>query len=331
MTSSPPSPTVGVLLVNLGTPDAPTPKAVRTYLAEFLHDKRVVEIPRMIWCPILHGIILPFRPYATAKNYAKIWDKAQNMSPLAIHTRDQAIALQQKLPQARVDWAMRYGNPSVGSRIDAMKDAGVEKILIVPLYPQYAAATTASVTDAVAKHIKKRRAVPAIRFAPSFPAHPDYIEAMAQITNAHLGALDWQPDHVVISFHGLPKRCVDQGDPYQAECIATAEALRAKMGWSEEFAPIAYQSKFGREEWLTPATDATIDALAQKGAKRVAAIMPGFMADCIETLEEIDLEARAEFLAAGGEAFTSIPCLNSAPPTITFLENFCRQELQGWL
>ncbi len=321
---------IGVLLVNLGTPDEPTPGAVRRYLGEFLSDERIVDLPRALWLPILHGVILNVRPAATARNYAKIWRTESNESPLRYYTRAQAEGLARRLNGVTVDWAMRYGNPSVASRLEVMKESGCERILVVPLYPQYSATTTASVTDAVFDAVKAMRWQPALRTAPAFHDEPHYIEALAAVTRRHLAAQDFAPERVVISFHGLPQRYFDLGDPYHCHCAKTARLLRARMGWTEDFAPLAFQSKFGREKWLEPATEDTINRLAGEGVKKLGVIMPGFVADCIETLEEIDIAGRETFMAAGGEAFTSIPCLNDAPEMTMLLETIARRETAGW-
>ncbi|MEZ5892364.1 MAG: ferrochelatase [Parvularculaceae bacterium] len=331
--SHPPLPAsrIGVLLVNLGTPSAPEAGAVRRYLAEFLADRRIVELPRLLWLPILHGIILNVRPAATARNYAKIWRKESNESPLRYYTRAQGEILAASLNGATVDWAMRYGEPSVASRLQAMKQAGCERILVIPLYPQYSATTTASVSDAVFDAVRAMRWQPAIRMAPAFHDDPLYIKALAAIARRHLSEQSFAPERIVISFHGLPERYFKAGDPYPCHCEKTARLLRAEMGWTDEFALLAYQSKFGRDKWLEPATDATLARLADEGVKRVAVITPGFISDCIETLEEIDIAGRETFLSAGGEAFTSIPCLNDAPETAALLDAIARRELAGWL
>lgn len=322
---------VGVLLVNLGTPDAAEAGAVRRYLREFLSDERIVDLPRALWLPILYGVILNVRPAATARNYKKIWREESNESPLRYFTRAQGEALAARVSNITVDWAMRYGNPSIKSRLETMKKDGCTRILIAPLYPQYSATTTASVTDAVFDAVKAMRWQPAIRIAPAFHDDPAYLNALAAVANRHLHSLDWTPEHVVISFHGLPQRYFDAGDPYHCHCAKTARLLRESMGWTEEFAPLAFQSKFGREKWLEPATDTTIEKLAQEGVKKIAVIMPGFVSDCIETLEEIDIAGREVFMAAGGEQFTAIPCLNDAPEMITLLETIARRETSGWL
>ncbi len=323
---------IGVLLVNLGTPDAPTAPAVRRYLAQFLSDRRIVDLPRALWLPILHGVILNTRPVATARNYAKIWDRENDESPLRYFTRAQAEGFAKITGETMtVNWAMRYGNPSIPDRIDALMREGCDRILVVPLYPQYSATTTASVTDAVFAAAGAMRWQPALRIAPAFHDEPAYINALAAVTRRRLEALDWTPERVVISFHGLPQRYFDAGDPYHCHCAKTARLLRETMGWAEEFAPMAFQSKFGREKWLEPSTEDTIQKLGEAGVKKLAVITPGFVADCIETLEEIALEARDTFEAAGGEEFDAIPCLNDEPEMITLLETLVRRETSGWV
>ncbi|WP_411816729.1 ferrochelatase [Hyphococcus sp. DH-69] len=322
---------VGVLLVNLGTPEAPTAGAVRTYLRQFLSDQRIVDLPRALWLPVLHGVILNIRPAATARNYKKIWREESDESPLRYYTRQQAEKLGERLGQVSVDWAMRYGKPSITEKLNLMKKNGCTRILVVPLYPQYSATTTASVTDDVFDAVRAMRWQPAIRIAPAFHDLPAYIEGLAKTTRQHFASIGWQPEKVVLSFHGLPQRYFDAGDPYYCHCAKTARLLRAEMGWSEAFAPLAFQSKFGREKWLEPAADETIETLAKTGTKKIAVIMPGFVADCIETLEEIDIAARETFINAGGEAFTAIPCLNDAPEMINILEDIARREAAGWV
>ena len=327
-----PAEKVGVLLVNLGTPDAATAPAVRRYLAEFLSDKRIVDYPRALWLPLLHGVILNVRPAKTAAAYKSIWREESNESPLRYFTRRQAEETQKRFGDvAIVDWAMRYGNPSIKARIEALKAEGATRILIIPLYPQYSATTTASVNDAVFDALKAMRWQPAIRTAPAHHDHPVYIKALAETARAEIDALGWTPDHVVISFHGLPKRYFMEGDPYHCHCAKTARLLREAMGWDAAFAPQAFQSKFGREEWLGPSTEDTIKALAENGAKRIAVITPGFVADCIETLEEIGIAARETFEDAGGEALHAIACLNESPQMIDLIEAIVKQEAAGWL
>lgn len=323
---------IGVLLVNLGTPDAATPSAVKRYLREFLSDKRIVDLPRALWLPILHGIILNVRPAATAKNYAKIWRKESDESPLRYYTRAQAEALSEQMDEdIIVDWAMRYGTPSISERIAVMKEKGVTRLVVAPLYPQYSATTTASVTDAVFAALKDMRWQPALRIAPPFYDDPSYIGALASVTRSHLALLDWEPERVLLSYHGLPERYFLAGDPYHCHCAKTSRLLREEMGWSEDFAPLVFQSKFGREKWLEPATEDTLKQLAGDGFKRVAVITPAFVSDCIETLEEISIAGHETFVEAGGEALAAIPCLNDSRPMIDLLEILMRRETAGWV
>jgi len=317
-----------VLLVNLGTPDAPTPDAVRRYLSEFLSDPRIVDMPRILWLPLLHGVILNIRPKATARDYSKIWRIESNESPLRYYTRAQAQAVKKIFGDGpAIDWAMRYGQPSVASRIGALRDQGCTRLLIVPLYPQYSATTTASVDDAVM--LKDMAWRPEIRTAAAFPGEPDYIKALASVTREELG--EAAPERVIISFHGLPQRYVDAGDPYYAHCSETARLLRIEMGWAEGYAPMTFQSKFGRGKWLAPATEATVLKLAGEGVKNIAVITPGFVADCIETLSEIDIALRKTFLAAGGAQFKTIACLNDTPEMAGLLETIILREADGWI
>jgi ferrochelatase len=328
--SNQPQGRVGVLLVNLGTPDAPTPDAVRRYLGEFLSDPRIVDLPRILWLPILHGLILNTRPAATAREYNKIWRIESNESPLRYYTRAQAQAVAKAFgDDAVIDWAMRYGQPSVASRLRALRDRGCDRVLIVPLYPQYSATTTASVDDAVTKALNELAWRPEIRTAAAFPGEPAYIKALASVAREQLG--DATPERVIISFHGLPQRYVDAGDPYYTHCCETAQRLRSEMGWAEDYAPIAFQSKFGRAKWLTPATEAMALRLAGEGVKNIAVITPGFVADCIETLSEIDIGLRQTFLAAGGAQFKTIACLNDAPEMARLLKTIIRREAAEWI
>lgn len=321
------SPLTGVLLVNLGTPDAPTPKAVRRYLAEFLSDRRVVDYPRALWLPLLYGVILNVRPAKTARAYRLVWREETDESPLRYFTRRQAEGLADALGDAMpVAWAMRYGAPSIAEGLAALRDASVERLVVIPLYPQYSTTTTLSVEDALAAALDRIDWRPPLRFVASFETDPLYIEALAAGARAGLAALGARPERVILSYHGLPERLVEKGDPYRRQCEATSVALRAVMGWTEEFAPHCYQSKFGPEKWLGPATDATIEALAASGVKRLAVMTPGFVADCIETLEEIGVAGRDTFLAAGGEAFAALACINDSVPAIALLETIARRE-----
>jgi len=338
-----------LILVNLGSPDAPTAKAVRKYLFEFLHDHRVIDTSRWIWCPILHGIILRVRPPKVAKAYESIWHEPEHLSsiegmeaPLVRITRAQVAGLRERLG-CRVEVAMRYGNPSIRDTIDGLMADGVTRIAVLPAYPQYAGATTASVYDGVAKALIGKdawnrrdagpnRDVPELRFLRDYYREPGYIAALADSLTEHLATLDWEPDTVLTSYHGLPKRYVDEGDPYQGECIATTDALRAHMGWSEAQMRTTFQSRFGPAEWLTPYTDKTLEALPKQGVTKVAVMMPGFSADCLETMEEIAEEAKDSFMEHGGTHFACVPCLNARHDHIDMLADVARRRLlNGWL
>ena len=320
---------IGVLLVNLGTPDAPTPAAVKRYLREFLSDPRVVEIPALLWQPILRGIILNTRPRKSAHAYQQVWtDKG---SPLAAITADQATALQARLDEtARVSWAMRYGNPSIASQLEAMKDEGCERILLAPLYPQYCGATTATVVDAAADALRAMRWQPALRTLPPYHDDPAYIAALASDLGAQLDALDFAPDALLLSFHGMPERTLRLGDPYHCHCRKTARLLAEALSRPQLRVETAFQSRFGRAKWLEPATDTMIGQLAGEGVKRLAIAAPGFAADCLETLEELAIRGKEQFLDAGGQGFAYLRCLNTGPAGMEMLENLTRRELAGW-
>ncbi|MDY0013190.1 MAG: ferrochelatase [Rhodocyclaceae bacterium] len=323
----------GLLLVNLGTPAAPTAAALRPYLREFLSDPRVVEIPRALWWPILHGIILPLRPGKSAKKYAAIW--MPEGSPLQVHTERQTKLVKGRLGQLGhdelvVDWAMRYGAPSIESRLQALKAAGCTRILVLPLYPQFAASTTASVMDEVARCLTHWRNLPELRFVRSFHDAPGYIAALESQVRTH-----WmkhgQGDLLVMSFHGTPRRSLELGDPYHCECQKTARLLAEALGLPPERWKITFQSRFGKAEWLQPYTQPTLESLARNGLGKVDLICPGFAADCLETLEEIALECKQAFLGAGGQIFQYIPCLNERPDWIDALSGIARQHLGNWL
>ena len=320
-----------VLICNLGTPEEPTPRAVRRYLAEFLSDPRVVEIPRLVWLPILHAIILRTRPAKSARKYARIWMKEG--SPLKVWTEKQALLLAGYLGQrgqpVLVRHAMRYGQPSVAGALDALRAEGVERVLVLPLYPQYAAATTASVGDAVADWMKRRRNLPELRFVKHWHDDPGYIGALARRVSDHW-MTHGRPDRLVLSFHGLPKRSLTLGDPYHCECLKTGRLLAERLKLREENVVVTFQSRFGKAEWLKPYTEPTLIALAKEGVDRVDVFCPGFFADCLETLEEIDLEARAAFLAAGGKEFGYIPCLNDQHEGIAALAAIALSHMGGW-
>ncbi len=324
---------VGVLLVNLGTPDGTDYTSMRRYLKEFLTDKRVIEWSRFFWYPILFGIVLNTRPGKVGKAYEMIWNKEKNESFLRTYTRSQAELMSKALsdlPNVVVDWGMRYGQPSIASRIEALKTAGCDRIVVFPLYPQYAAATTATVNDKAFETLLKMRWQPALRTVPPYHDDPAYIEALAQSVEKHYASLDWKPDLLITSFHGIPKSYFDKGDPYYCQCQKTARLLRERLGLSKEQFMITFQSRFGPEEWLQPYTDKTVEELAKNGTKRIAIMNPGFVSDCLETLEEIAEQAGESFLHNGGEKFTHIPCLNDTPEGMTVLETVLRRELQGW-
>lgn len=323
---------IGVLLLNLGSPDSPTTGAVRRYLAQFLSDRRVVEIPPIFWKPILHGIILNTRPSSTAANYAKIWDRDADDSPLRLFTRRQAEALSGAFGEhVLVDYAMRYGNPSIEERLAHMKDAGCDRILIAPLYPQYSSATTGTALEEVHRVLATMRWMPAVRTLPPYFDHPDHIEALVRSLDRQLADLPFQPETILLSFHGMPRRTLDMGDPYHCQCQKTARLLREATGRTAADMPIAFQSLFGRAEWLKPYTEPKLIELAEAGVKKVAVLMPGFAADCIETLEEIALEARHAFLEAGGSDFAALACLNDSAEGMAMLRSMVRQELAGWV
>jgi ferrochelatase len=321
-----------VLLCNLGTPDEPTPRAVRRYLAEFLSDPRVVEIPRLLWLPILHGIVLRVRPAKSARKYASIWMKEG--SPLKVWTEKQALLLAGYLGQrghpVLVRHAMRYGRPSIASALDALRAAGAERVLVLPLYPQYAAATTASVADAVAAWTARRRNLPELRFVKHYHDDPGYIGALARRVSDHW-MIHGRPDRLVLSFHGLPRRSLMLGDPYHCECLKTGRLLAERLKLREGDVVVTFQSRFGKAEWLQPYTAPTLVDLAKQGVGRVDVFCPGFAADCLETLEEIDQEARATFLAAGGKEFGYIPCLNDQHEGIAALAAIAIGHMAGWM
>ncbi|AUW60052.1 ferrochelatase [Sphingobium sp. SCG-1] len=320
------TPRVGVLIVNLGTPDDRDAASVKRYLREFLSDRRVVEIPSLIWQPILRGIILNTRPKKSAAAYAKVW--MPEGSPLAVFTRRTTEALQAHLGgELMIDWAMRYGNPSIASRLQAMKDAGCDRILLAPLYPQYSAATTATANDAAFAALARMRWQPAIRTLPPYYDDPAYIDALRASVQRHLAKLDFAPELLVASFHGMPERTLHLGDPYHCQCRKTARLLSEALG--REVA-VTFQSRFGRAKWLEPATDATLRQLPGQGVISIAILTPGFSADCLETLEEIAMEGKATFLAAGGEKFAYLPCLNDEAEAITTYTRLLGRELAGW-
>ncbi len=326
---------IGVLLVNLGTPDGTSYWPMRRYLAEFLTDRRVIEWPRLYWYPILYGIVLNRRPQRVGKAYEAIWNKDRNESFLRTYTRSQAdklgAALTSLSPMITVDWAMRYGQPSIPQRIAALQAEGCERIVLFPLYPQYAASTTATVNDKAFEALQAMRWQPALRVVPPYHDDPAYIDALAASVRAHMATLTWEPEVVVASFHGIPKSYFEKGDPYYCHCHKTARLLGQALGRDERSFKLTFQSRFGPEEWLQPYTDKTVEALARSGVKRIAVLNPGFVSDCLETLEEIAVEARDRFIAAGGEALAHIPCLNDSADGMAVIEHVVRRELMGWV
>ncbi len=324
---------IGVLLLNLGTPDGTDYWSVRRYLGEFLSDPRVIESPKWLWLPILNLGILSFRPQKSAHAYELIWDKQNNDSPLRVITKAQAANLAQRLggEDILVDYAMRYGNPSTKSALERMEAAGCRRILLVPLYPQYSATTTATANDKAFDALRDMRWQPAVRTAPAYYSDPQYVAALGDSIRDGVAALDFEPDVVLTSYHGLPQTYVDRGDPYEKHCYETTRLVRDYLGWSEDKLKVTFQSRFGPTQWLTPATDTTLEALPGQGKKKVAVLAPAFHVDCIETLEEINIGGRESFMAAGGEHFAYIPCLNDSGPSMNFIEAMVRRELAGWL
>ncbi|MGI9402522.1 MAG: ferrochelatase [Rhizobiaceae bacterium] len=325
---------VGVLLVNLGTPDGHDKKNMRRYLEEFLTDRRVIEWPRAWWYPILYGIVLNTRPRKSGEAYATIWNNELDESPLRTFTRSQSEKLAEALSQHDqliIDWGMRYGNPSIASKLENMQAQGCERILIFPLYPQYAAATTATVNDKSFECLMKMRWMPAIRTAPPYHDDPVYIDALAKSIEAHLANIDFEPDHVLASYHGIPKSYFEKGDPYHCHCQKTSRLLQERLGWPDGRLITTFQSRFGPEEWLQPYTDETVEKLAREGVKNIAVFNPGFVSDCLETLEEIAGEAGEIFEEAGGKNFTHIPCLNDSPDGMAVIQSVVERELSGWI
>ena len=321
---------IGVLIVNLGTPDGADAKSVKRYLGEFLSDKRVVEIPAIAWQPILRGIILNTRPKKSAHAYQQVW--TEDGSPLAAITKAQAEKMQARLGEGvTVDWAMRYGNPSIPERLTAMKDAGCERILLAPLYPQYCAATTATVVDKAGETLSKMRWQPSLRTLPPYHDDPAYIDALADDLSRQLDALAFAPEVLLLSFHGMPQRTLELGDPYHCHCQKTSRLLQERLARPGLRFRTTFQSRFGPAKWLGPATDDTLEEEAQAGTKRLAIAAPGFSADCLETLEELAIQGREQFTEAGGEQFAALSCLNTSPAGLTMLEQLLRRELSGWI
>jgi ferrochelatase len=325
---------IGVLLVNLGTPDTADAQGVRVYLKEFLSDPRVIENQGLVWKLVLNGIILRVRPARKAKDYLKIWNNERNESPLKTITRAQSDKLAAAIADhehVEVDWAMRYGNPSIKAGFESLMAKGCDRILVVPLYPQYSAATTATVFDKVGEVLLGMRAQPTVRFTPPYYVEPTYIEALANSVEVQLASLPFTPEVIVASFHGMPQKYVDKGDPYQTQCVATVEALRKRLGLDDNRLILTFQSRFGYDPWLQPYTDKTMERLAREGVKRIAVITPGFSADCLETLEEIAQENAEIFRRAGGEQFSFIPSLNDSDGGMDVIRQLVLRELQGWI
>lgn len=325
---------IGVLLLNLGTPDATDYFSVRRYLSEFLSDKRVIDYPNWFWQPLLQGIILTSRPFRSGAAYKSIWDERTNESPLLVYTRSITEKIQKEFStqdDVIVEFGMRYGNPSTHSAMDKLKEAGCTKILLMALYPQYSATTTATAYDKAFDYLKTIPWQPAIRTMPPWHDDEAYIDVLANSIQEKLETLEQPPEMILTSFHGLPKRYLMQGDPYHCMCSKTSRLVREKLGWPKDKWINTFQSRFGPEEWLQPYTDKTIEQLAHDGIKRIAIVSPAFVCECIETLEEIAMEAKDEFIKAGGEEYTYIPCLNDRDSHIQLLSNYIRRELQGWV
>ena len=325
---------VGVLLLNLGTPDATDFRSMRRYLKEFLSDRRVIEVPRLIWWPILNLIILQRRPGPKGRTYETIWNKERNEGPLKTITRSQAEKLDTLLrsePGVTVEWAMRYANPSTDAGIRALVAKGCDRILLVPLYPQYAAATTATAADQAFRTLMQLRWQPAVRVAPAWADDPAYIEGLAASIERHLKDMSFSPETIVATFHGMPQKYLAQGDPYHCQCLKTSRLVRERLGFAGERWITSFQSRFGNDPWLQPYTDETVARLAKSGVKRLAMVAPGFAADCLETLEELDVENRDIFLANGGTEFAYIPALNDSPEGMRVIEAVVRRELMGWI
>lgn len=325
---------VGVLLANLGTPDGTDYSSMRRYLKEFLSDPRVIELNKAIWYPILYGAVLTTRPSKSGANYKKIWNTERDESPLRTITRAQGEKLAAAFAgddRIVVEWGMRYGRPSIAAAVDNLTKAGCDRIVMFPLYPQYSATTTATANDQLYRALMKIRHMPTVRSVPPYHDDPVYIEALARSMEKHLAALDFEPEIVLASYHGIPKAYFERGDPYHCHCQKTTRLLRERLGWDKDRLMTTFQSRFGAQEWLQPYTDKTVEKLARDGVKRIAIVNPGFSADCIETLEEIDGEVREIFEHAGGERFAHIPCLNDSDEGMAVIEAIARREMQGWV
>jgi ferrochelatase len=325
---------IGVLLVNLGTPDGTDYKSMWRYLREFLSDPRVIELNRAIWYPILYGVVLITRPSKSGANYAKIWNRELDESPLRTITRAQAGKLAARLesdPRFVVEWGMRYGNPSIASAVERLMEQGCDRIVSFPLYPQFSATTTATANDQLFRALMKIRHMPAIRTVPPYHDEPAYIDALARSIERHLAGLDFEPEVVLASYHGIPKPYFERGDPYHCHCQKTTRLLRERLGWDGKRLITTFQSRFGAQEWLQPYTDKTVEKLAADGVKSIAIVNPGFSADCIETLEEIAGEVAEIFHHGGGENFSHIPCLNDSEDGMDVIETMLRRETSGWV
>lgn len=325
---------VGILLVNLGTPEATDYWSMRRYLNEFLSDKRVIEVNPVLWWFILNGIILSFRPQKSRHAYDKIWNREKNESPLKTFTRAQADVLRVKWGGDGglvVDWAMRYGEPAIGDKLQALKNQGCDRILIFPLYPQYSAATTATVLDKAADGLRKMRWQPTIRSVPPYFDNPFYVNAIADSLKTAMQNLSWKPDRILIAFHGLPREYLDKGDPYHCQCQKTARLVREKLGLSKDYAQVVFQSRFGTQEWLKPYAQEMVQELPSFGVKNLLLISPGFASDCVETLEELAIGLAETFHERGGVNFKVVPCLNDSAASISMLSDIVKNELQGWL
>jgi protoporphyrin/coproporphyrin ferrochelatase len=327
---------LGVLLMNLGTPEGTSYWPMRRYLGEFLSDRRVIETPRWLWWPLLNLVILTTRPGRKGRDYASIWNNERDEGPLKTITRSQTEKLAARLEtvgrgRISVDWAMRYGKPEVGPRLQALLDQGCDRILLVPLYPQYSAATSATACDQAFRALMQMRWQPSVRVSPPYHDDPVYIDALIASMTASLARLTFEPEVILVSFHGVPKEYLLKGDPYHCHCVKTWRLMREAFGWPEERFRMSFQSRFGTAEWLKPYTDETVKGLAESGVKRLAMVAPGFSADCLETLEELDGENREIFLHHGGSDFAYLPCLNDSEEGVDVIEHLVRRELQGWL
>ena len=329
------TPKIGVILSNLGTPDGTTYWPMRRYLSEFLSDRRVIEKPFLLWQALLQGVILTTRPSRKGKDYASVWNKERDEGPLKTVTRAQAekvaAILADRYPGVIVDWGMRYANPSLPSVVERLFRQGCSRLILLPLYPQYSAATTATGCDVVFKKLLAMRWQPALRTAPPYHDHPTYVAAIAGSIREHLAGLDWKPDRVVMSFHGMPKEYLLRGDPYHCQCMKTARLVFAELGMGPDRAMVCFQSRFGPDEWLQPYLDKTMEALPGQGVKKVVVVSPGFSTDCLETLEEIEVENREIFMHHGGEQFSYVPCLNDSDASVQMIAELVERELAGWV